>query len=491
MNKNRLISISLTVALSLLAIFAIVRAASITTINGSDTISSSRTVINTNFSNLNSAKLEHLEITNDAGTTYARISSLSFEQNMFDLTTTASQSLIRLDWTNGPASRSQANTWSNLQTFTLGASSSLNFEVSGYASASSFKGPLTGNASTATALAADPADCSSEQWANSINASGTLGCALIPLDDLTDLNGSANISLGDNNLQFSAGGTGTLSLVMQGTSGGNKFTIDQNAGDQPAGTHLLHIEAADPDVHLLHLAQHAASTSMALHVSSGRAMFEGGPVSVSFNNLEVVGAYASASQIFGGVASHQFSGSFSGRTTGTLSVGTSNNPLKILWSNIIKSVVQFFFPTTTSTVPAISGEAIVNTASGSLEVYTGAANKILSGKRCFTYVVDAPTSANPGKVGPIRFNDPFTITSVQPVASGSNAAGWNLRYGSPGSMTTSVFTLSKSASTSSYPTYTSFANSTVKDGNSMELNITSRSATLQTFSVSVCGLENH
>ena len=37
-------------------------------------------------------------------------------------------------------------------------------------------GAVTGNASTATALAADPADCAANNFATSINASGTLGC---------------------------------------------------------------------------------------------------------------------------------------------------------------------------------------------------------------------------------------------------------------------------------------------------------------------------
>jgi hypothetical protein len=106
---------------------------------------------------------------------------------------------------------------------------------------------------------------------------------------------------------------------------------------------------------------------------------------------------------------------------------------------------------------------------------------------CFTYIVDSPTAANPGKVTGKRFNDPFTLTSVQPVASGTNAAGWNLRYGVPGTVTTSVFTTNRSASTSTYPTYTSFTNSVIGDGNVLEVHITSRSAVLQTFAVTVCG----
>jgi hypothetical protein len=40
-----------------------------------------------------------------------------------------------------------------------------------------FSGSLTGNASTATALAGNPADCSSNQFANAIAANGDLSCA--------------------------------------------------------------------------------------------------------------------------------------------------------------------------------------------------------------------------------------------------------------------------------------------------------------------------
>lgn len=191
------------------------------------------------------------------------------------------------------------------------------------------------------------------------------------------------------------------------------------------------------------------------------------------------------------ISSNSFSGSLSGATTGTLSVGTSNNPLKILWSNIIQAVVSFFFPAYTGTSLTGTGSAAVKTASASLDFNDGAVTKILDGRHCFTYVVDAPTASNPGFVGLKRFDNPFTIDTVQPVASGSNAAGWNLKYGVPGTITTSVFAANKSASTSTNPTYTSFTNSTIGDGNVLEVAITSRSAVLQTFSVSVCGRYNH
>lgn len=47
--------------------------------------------------------------------------------------------------------------------------------------ATTFSGALSGNASTATALAADPSDCSSNQFAHTIAASGALTCSALTL----------------------------------------------------------------------------------------------------------------------------------------------------------------------------------------------------------------------------------------------------------------------------------------------------------------------
>lgn len=47
-------------------------------------------------------------------------------------------------------------------------------------------GAVTGNASTATALAANPTDCSSNQYANAIAASGNLSCSAIADADVPD-----------------------------------------------------------------------------------------------------------------------------------------------------------------------------------------------------------------------------------------------------------------------------------------------------------------
>ncbi|QGH73072.1 MAG: YadA domain-containing structural protein [Podoviridae sp. ctviO18] len=78
----------------------------------------------------------------ESGTDKGSFSSVSFDAGKFNITDTTGEVDIDIDWTSGggPASKSQANTWSQLQTFTLGASSTLNFEAVGYASASALLG---------------------------------------------------------------------------------------------------------------------------------------------------------------------------------------------------------------------------------------------------------------------------------------------------------------------------------------------------------------
>lgn len=58
--------------------------------------------------------------------------------------------------------------------------SSASLSDAGTLTATAFSGPLTGNASTATALAANPTDCAAGQYASSIDASGNLTCSQVP-----------------------------------------------------------------------------------------------------------------------------------------------------------------------------------------------------------------------------------------------------------------------------------------------------------------------
>lgn len=75
---------------------------------------------------------------------------------------------------------------------------------------------LTGNASTATALAADPADCSANTYATAINASGTLSCSAVSA--ASGLTGQVAIA---------NGGTGQASA----TAGFNALSPNTTSGD--------------------------------------------------------------------------------------------------------------------------------------------------------------------------------------------------------------------------------------------------------------------
>ena len=211
-----------------------------------------------------------------------------------------------------------------------------------------------------------------------------------------------------------------------------------------------------------------------------------GGASTSYN-FEAVG-YASASRFLGNKASHSFEGTIEGLTNLGLSFGTTAKKIKNIVVNVLRPITTFVLPIngTLTEEGSIAGK----TASASSGAYIGfddGTNDKAIHDPCFGFYVEAPTSSNQKWVWHKKFNDPFTITSISPVASGTNAAGWNLYYGAAGSLTTPVFTLDKSASTASNPIYTSFANSAIGDSNVMDLVVSSTSAVLKSFTVNVCG----
>lgn len=69
-------------------------------------------------------------------------------------------------------------------------------ESSGVLTATGFSGPLTGNADTATALAANPTDCGVGEFANAIAASGDLTCATPAAGGITELTGDVTAGPG-------------------------------------------------------------------------------------------------------------------------------------------------------------------------------------------------------------------------------------------------------------------------------------------------------
>ena len=89
--------------------------------------------------------------------------------------------------------------------------------TTGVITGASIVGPLTGNASTATALAANPTDCAANQFSNAIAANGNLTCAAIVDADIPD---ALTISGGTVNASVIGGVTpaaGTFTTIL-GTS---------------------------------------------------------------------------------------------------------------------------------------------------------------------------------------------------------------------------------------------------------------------------------
>jgi hypothetical protein len=111
--------------------------------------------------------------------------------------------------------------------------SSTTISVGGTLSATALSGPLSGNASTATALAADPADCGPNTAATIIGASGALTCSSIatilgytPVNATTTVNGQA--LSGNVTVSTITGNAGTATaLAANGTN--------CNAGYAPLG----------------------------------------------------------------------------------------------------------------------------------------------------------------------------------------------------------------------------------------------------------------
>ena len=100
---------------------------------------------------------------------------------------------------------------------------------------SGFGGAVVGNADTATALASNPTDCGSNQFANAIAASGNLSCSAInnAATTATDANTGSAIVARDGSGNFSAGtitasltGAASLNVLKTGAD-----TISENYTD--------------------------------------------------------------------------------------------------------------------------------------------------------------------------------------------------------------------------------------------------------------------
>lgn len=113
-------------------------------------------------------------------------------------------------WAMVDANDSASHVWTMCD---VGTAAAANF------TAGTITAALTGNASTATALAADPADCAANRFATAINASGTLTCSQ------ADLTTSAVTGI----LPTASGGTGIAFFTAAGPSTARVYTFPDAA----------------------------------------------------------------------------------------------------------------------------------------------------------------------------------------------------------------------------------------------------------------------
>ena len=178
----------------------------------------------------------------------AGATKINFSGNAFTLTSSSStETIVKIDWTNGPASRSIAQNISGLWTFTGGASFSAPFELSSTASISgaisqntiasnSFAGSLntslglhsTGNQTTLAQF------ISTGAGSNSFSGSLTVTKSLTLANTLISSNTGSNSFAGSLNL--SKGLVGTVG-VFSGT-GSNSFSGSVNTAK---GIHALDV----------------------------------------------------------------------------------------------------------------------------------------------------------------------------------------------------------------------------------------------------------
>jgi len=117
-----------------------------------------------------------------------------------------------------------------------------NVTTDGTVTATTFIGALTGTASLATALAADPADCGANTFATTIAASGALTCAAVASAAITD----GTIANGDLAAGTFANVTGTGTLTAGATGAG--FTVALTTSTVTGNLQATRLQAAAADL---------------------------------------------------------------------------------------------------------------------------------------------------------------------------------------------------------------------------------------------------
>lgn len=172
-----------------------------------------------------------------ADPTYSNVVNADIANTTIDLTTKVTGVLP-----NANTTATNANT----------ASTIVARDASGNFTAGTVTAALTGNASTATAFAADPADCSANRYATAINASGTLTCSLV--------SASSGIT---GTMQVPNGGTGAGTFTNHGVivgsitsalsvtaAGATNTVLHGNTGADPTYSNIVNADIANTTIDL-------------------------------------------------------------------------------------------------------------------------------------------------------------------------------------------------------------------------------------------------
>ena len=417
---------------------------------------------------------------------------------------------------------------SALTNFTGSASISANFEVIGYASASFFQGSAFG-----------AIDCNDNaeglQWSTATN---TFTCRAWADADIPDTLTITNLS-GTNTGDVTLAGTPDYITISGQTITRAKLDVSDDT-NLTAGTDLTLTTndlTLDSTLTQAYSFSNTGSQSMtgSLNISKGLVAnkYSGGGLSDCFALTKVLrfalgGGFScgtlvdgdipdTISLIGGTIGANSISGTQT--TTSTLTFGDNGDNIVFDSNNWDISSAGVFSGltglTSTGTVdfsgatlfkivsaanPTINAAGLIamHTGSSSLDWYNGTNQIVERPKKCVVAFVESPTAANNKWMEVGGFDDPFTLSEVYLVnASGSNSAGWNLYYGTPAnirtgtSTATKVFPTDRNASASAQIKYTDLTNTTILDGQILNVVISSASATLEKFSIKYCGRYNH
>ena len=104
------------------------------------------------------------------------------------------------------------------------------------------------------------ASCGAPSLLQAMSSAGAATCYTTKLNDLANPNGDKSFNMVDNHLSFNwvqpvvgGGFDGAVEFQASGNFAGDLVHIHQFSGNPPAGTHLLHVEGADPDVIPIHI----------------------------------------------------------------------------------------------------------------------------------------------------------------------------------------------------------------------------------------------